>query len=547
MVGVTDGSIAAGCAAVAGYTAAVVTQAARQLDGWLSGVPLHPWLFAAYPVIRLYSVNLADVEPGEVVLPLVLVLAATTIGMAGLTMLLHDGRRAAVIVSAVVVPALSFGVLLDVLSDALGLGRLALLALSAALLGVAVLVAVRIRGQLGALTSALNIISAALLLFVAIPAAAGVADVLATSTTQAETTTVVLGSEPATPPTRDIYHLILDRYGSERALDLGYGIDNSGFVAWLREQGFQVLDDSHANYSWTTLSLASTLGMRQLDDVSRSVGPAGQNLGPAVERIRKSRAGATLQDLGYEYIHLGSYYNRTRQSSIADQVINPVDEVTFASTLDDLTILPELTGRDAQTMERPEMHAAAARFQFDVLDELRDRPGPQYVLAHFMLPHPPYIFLEDGSVDRGHATFESQLAYTNRRLREFLEPLLALPEDERPIIILQGDEGPYPRRLAQDDPEFTWPAATEEELVTKYGILNAWYQPGPEGEAPLSQDMTALRTYPELLRRYFGVAVDPGPEHIYASDRDRPLALTDITDRLEAAESAVASEEGPGG
>ena len=43
-----------------------------------------------------------------------------------------------------------------------------------------------------------------------------------------------------------------------------------------------------------------------------------------------------------------------------------------------------------------------------------------------------------------------QLDYTNTRLREILADLLALPEDKRPIIIFQADEGPESDDLPGD-------------------------------------------------------------------------------------------------
>jgi hypothetical protein len=174
-----------------------------------------------------------------------------------------------------------------------------------------------------------------------------------------------------------------------------------------------------------------------------------------------------------------------------------------------------------------------------VLEDLRDDPGPKYVFAHILLPHPPYVFLEDGSFDAEKATLRSQLTYTNERLKQFLEPLLALPEAERPIIILQGDEGPYPQRLFDDETGFEWDQATDEELVTKFGILDAWLMPGPEGEAPLRPGMSNVNTYPELLRRYFGAEIEDVPDRIYASTKDEPFAMSDITERLAAAERAV--------
>ncbi len=38
------------------------------------------------------------------------------------------------------------------------------------------------------------------------------------------------------------------------------------------------------------------------------------------------------------------------------------------------------------------------------------------------------------------------MTYLDTRIKALLEPLLALPEEERPIIVLMADEGPYPKR-----------------------------------------------------------------------------------------------------
>jgi hypothetical protein len=520
-----------------GYTAAVVTQAARRVDGWLTDIPFYPWLLAAFPVVRLYEENLTDVEPGEVVLPLLIVLAAATAGMVVLSRVVDDRRRAAIIVAAILVPTLSFGLLVEILPAALEQARYLLLALTIGAVILAIVVAVRVRGQLGTITSALNILSLVLVVVVAIPAVRGVADVLRLGAVPIDDQAAAIEAAPDAQPGRDIYHLILDRYGSERALQMGYGIDNSEFIAWLREQGFQVVDDAHANYTWTTLSMASTLGMSHLDGIAAAAGPGSRNMAPIDRRLAESRAGAFLQDLGYTYVHLGAWFSPTRDSSIADEVFHPSQEIDFASMLTDLTVVPTLVGQ-AETSAHGQLgrHATAVRYEIDQLDKIREMPGPKYVMAHVFLPHPPYVFLEDGTVDPDAATFASQLTFANSFLKRFLEPLLALPEEERPIIILQADEGPYPRRVARDPIAFDWATATDEELVTKFGILDAWLMPGPEGEAPLPQDRTAVNTYPELFRRYFGADIPDAPDRIYLSPKDQPYDMTDITDRVADAE-----------
>jgi hypothetical protein len=337
-----------------------------------------------------------------------------------------------------------------------------------------------------------------------------------------------------TVPGRDIYHVVLDRYGSEASLEAGLDIDNGDFVAWLREQGFEVVDGAFANYTKTTLSLASTLGMELLDEVVAEVGPDGGDLSPAEYRVKHSRAGSFLQDHGYEYIHMGSWFDQTRDSRIADRSDYPTAELSFASTLYDLSVLPMLLGGSERVVDSKVRHAKAAEHQFDRLDEYTARPGRTYLLAHILLPHPPFVFLEDGTYAPDGATFESQLADTNRRLREFLEPLLAMPQDEQPIIVIQGDEGPYPERWDADRANFDWTTASEAEILTKFGILNAMYLPGAEGEPPLRDDLSAVNTYPELLRRYFGSDIKDQPDRVLASNETRPYDLLDITSRLAA-------------
>jgi hypothetical protein len=514
-----------------------VISAARRLDGWLSDVPFHPWLLAVFPVLRLYMENLTDVEPGELVLPLLAVLALASVGMLVATRLVHDRRRAAIIVSAILVPALSFGLMVEILPAWLEASRYLLLALVVAAIIFAIVVALRVRGQLGAITSALNLASLVLVVVVAVPAARGAADALRLGAAPIEDPQTPVEAAPGVTAGRDIYHLVFDRYGSERGLRTGYGFDNAEFMDWLREQGFQVLDDAHANYTWTTLSMASTLAMSHLDPIAEATGPDSRNMAPVDRRLAENRAGAFLQELGYRYIHLAAWFGPTRDSAIADAVFHPSQEVDLTSQLTELSVLPTLLGRaGTTTQEQLGRHATAVLYEHDQLEAIRDMPGPKYVLAHMFSSHPPYVFLADGRIDPERATFGSQLTFTNGYLRRWLEPLLALPEEERPIIILQADEGPYPRPVARDAVGFDWDAATDEELITKFGILSAWLLPGPEGEAPLRSDMSAINTYPELFRRYFGASVEDAPDRTFASPRDRPYDLTDITERLASAE-----------
>jgi hypothetical protein len=219
--------------------------------------------------------------------------------------------------------------------------------------------------------------------------------------------------------------------------------------------------------------------------------------------------------------------------------LQPVD---FVEALYDASAAPALArrlglGGDAARQRQ----FTYSTFGLDAIEGLRDEPGPKFVVGHVLLPHPPMVFDRDGSfmddadsaglswVDR----YQRQLDFTNGRIRDIVDGLLALPEAERPIIILQADEGPYPpsygrlRRTSED-----WAAeASGDDLEIKFGILNAWYV--PDDDLALDPSMTAINTFPTLFSEYFGLDVGRLADRVYAShDWSRPYDLSDITDRL---------------
>ena len=93
--------------------------------------------------------------------------------------------------------------------------------------------------------------------------------------------TAVVEPKPdtTTAEKRDVYWLIFDRYGSDRSYELLYGIHNT-MSAWLREQGFTVLDKSHANYVRTGVSIPTTMSMTHLKDIPGMPGPGQHRPAP---------------------------------------------------------------------------------------------------------------------------------------------------------------------------------------------------------------------------------------------------------------------------
>jgi hypothetical protein len=500
-------------------------------------LPVHTLLLAAYPVLFLFAQNTAEVLPRDVIPPLGrAVLAAATVGMFA-AIALRDLRRGAIVGTALIVAWSAYGHVASLL-EPMKVPRDAQLASWGVFLAVALLAALFLRPRwLARLTVGLNVVAAVM---VAITLVQIVPYELSAYTATAAPRS--LGTPRAGD--RDIYYLVFDRYGSTSAMQDVTGWKND-LPDWLTSQGFYVASQSRANYVRTSLSLSATLNLTSLDDVAARMGRASGDLGPIHQMLEAPEAGRYLQSRGYRFIQIGSWFGPTKTSQIADE--NPqletesnfegiLDQTTFGPTLDLLRNLASIPLQDR-------IHRDSALFQFRELDRIQAEPGPKFVYADILMPHEPYVFNANGdypSRDERTRRTEAesalqQLQYTNTRIRQLVTNLLSGPEETRPIVILQADEGPYPDRYDADKNHFNWATATPEELDIKYGILNAMYLPGdaPAGAPTPYPTISGWNTFRLIFDRYFGESYPMLPDRSYTSASYlRPYDLTDITGRL---------------
>ena len=343
---------------------------------------------------------------------------------------------------------------------------------------------------------------------------------------------------------RDVYWLVFDRYGSDRALRNLFQVEND-LTPWLQQKGFEVLENSHANYVATSLSMSTTMNLAHLEELTGLVGSNTSSYNAVYRRLQSALVPRQFQALGYRYLHLGSWWNPTRFDEAANRNYNADGVNDFTSVLFTTSAMPlavKALGLEEQPPSEHTKHIKHNAYAFDQLDRLRGEGGPKFVLAHMLVPHPPYVFDADGrpmteeevkGLDDKDAG-RRQLAYTNSRIRQFIEGLLALPEDQQPIIIVQADEGPWSDAYFEDKVNYDWNTATPEDLETKFGIINAWYVPGGTESLGLRHDQTAINTFPTLFTNYFGLdGYEKLPDIVRTSSGwNRPYQLIDITDKL---------------
>jgi hypothetical protein len=500
---------------------------------------LHPFLFTIFPIVFLVARNTTDdIGPWEVLEPMAIALAVTALVFAGLWIALRDPHPAGFLASGLVLLFFSFGHVQD-LRDPNHLHPSArrllagYLLLAVALILGTIVCTIRWRRGFGRMTAGLNLIAGVLVVMNLVPIVAA-----GPRTGAGQIGSDVHLAAPEHP--RDVYFIIFDRYADEITLRDRYDYDNTPFLASLGGRGFDVVTDAVANYPKTAHSLAATLNMSFLDDLATEKGPSSDNWQPIYEGLQNFRVARALESIGYTYDHIGSWWTPTHDDTTADR--NYVyGRGEFSQTLIDTTIWPVLSGTvgisDLANADLTQYRRVM--FQFDALHEIEADPDPTFTFAHFTLPHPPYVFDVGGNFVTAHErradpddAYLDQLKYTNTRMLQMIDSLLAGPDEDDPILVIQSDEGPHPIRLDVNESAFQWPDATDAELGGKFRVLDALYLPGEGPEADLGS-FTPVNTFRIVFDRYFGADLPLLPDRSWVfQDTAHPYRFTEITDRL---------------
>jgi hypothetical protein len=510
--------------------------------------PVHPLLFAAFPVLFLWAHNLEEgITFGDVVRPLALVIGgAAVVWLMGIVVL-RSVDKASLVVSIFVLLFFSYGYLYRAAQGwhlgAVKLGSNVVLAPVWAMLALGgIALAVRGGSWLSGTTAGLNVMAAGLVLLNVVPIVQFQVQPNASGSQFLRPGDVRLPSwllEKPPPHRPDIYFIVLDEYGGVDALRDQFGYDNDPFLDFLSRKGFYVARDSVTNYPRTELSVASSLNMKYMNYLPKVLGSTAKNLTPLVTLLQDNEVGRILKSLGYRYIQIGSWWTPTASSPLADVNIRFGGASEFAQLLYQTTALAPVVGDDIR-----HQRWKGVQFQFTALTQLDRFKGPRFVFAHILCPHGPTVF------DRlGHylsfaqqlagpraSNYVGQLLYVNTRVERVVNTLLDRPADQRPVIIIQSDEGPYAG--APTD----WTHPTARDLERKFNILNAIYTPGVVHPG-LSQTMTPVNTFRLILNDYFDADLPILPDRSYIFENLRHLyAFTDVTQTVH---QVVSSEQPP--
>ena len=308
----------------------------------------------------------------------------------------------------------------------------------------------------------------------------------------------------------DVYFILLDKYGRSDALKAYFNYDNSDFIQGLKDLGFWVADCSRSNYSFTVMSLASQLNMdyvEHLTDTPNLKTTSALINNNVVHQAFKDTGYTTIAfDMGFSWGNMKSFdhYYDTYPEDLNTWYMNPFEILYLKSTIGILVFEDKSELGVQVTLSDLERKAERTNLILDVLPDIPRIPGPKFVHAHIVSPHPPYVFNADGSLnpDAEDTTekegYPAQLAYLEPRILADVQQIIERSK-RPPIIIIEGDH------------------AFDDKYVTSN--LLALYLPdgGTEG---LDEHMTLINVFPYIFNTYFGTNIQYFPDLSYTHTKD---------------------------
>lgn len=503
----------------------------------------YPYLFIVYLVVNPLLHNLDQLEPAQALRPLLALLIVAGVVEYLAYYLFHDWQYAGYLVFLGLVFFFVYGHINRLIQDwssVAGIPAVQAVLLAGWSLLLAVLGLRRVWVRTGArrwATPFLNFVCLAALIGAVLQAPLALGNELplpdegpAASSEALPQTGETLSLDCSTSP--DIFYIVLDGYARDDVLEQLYGLDNSPFLDFLAEKGFYVAGQSYADYTQTVFSIPAALNFRYIDLPENEA----DGLDYFTGLIAANRLARLLEGCGYQTVAFETGFYFTNHPQV-DLYLSPGGGLNeFESLL--LADSPlELISGEISEFSYP-AHRERVIFTFEELAKLPEQPGPKFVFAHILSPHPPFVFTASGepvdpdqpySINDGDdydgkweeyaRGYPQQVQFVNRMLQQTIEAILER-SPQTPVIILQGDHGPG-GLLDWDSPERSC-------LRERTAIFNAYYLPG-QGSQKLYSSISPVNTFRVVLNTYFGTRLKLLKDHTYFTSHHLPGQVIDIT------------------
>lgn len=505
------------------------------------GFPWYVLLFLLYPPLNLLGQNIGEVDYSAAnrAIAVLLIFGIPIVFL--IQLILRDWQKTGVLFTLLSILFFSYGRVLNYfasLETAMSImGRHRYMVIGWGFLALTCIIwAVRTKLNLDVWGTALKTISVVLIVFPVIQLSLfSLKDWTASRSADRLTTTSELQAVPATSELPDVYYIILDAYGRSDILQQDLDFDNAEFINDLKSLGFYVADCAQSNYAKTAMSLASSLNMNYLQDLSTEGLAFDNRFSPAWAQIRNNAVMGEFQRLGYKTVAFETGYSWTEFKEV-DVYLAPPDgaAIGFESLLlrtSALLILDDFGWLDRLNLTPEAQKHARILYVLDQLDgSVPKIDGPKFVFVHLVIPHQPFVVGPNGELsvvakytlddeayylrDDYVLGYTNQAAFIGNNFPHVLESIIHQSSNP-PIIVVQGDHGP-----AGSKPKFRMP------------ILNAYYFPGTD--VTFYPKITPVNTFRMIFNTYLDANMPILEDHSYFSENDNVYNFQDAPNNCES-------------
>ncbi len=495
--------------------------------------PAYLLFLAAYPCISLYALNISEMNIVDLIRPLLVSISIIFLFFGLFSTITRKPLQAGITSGVLFLIFSSYGALYAVARNlelfGYSIGRHRILMSSIIILftlGIWQLYKAK-RRSIAELTLGMNIFSIVLIIFPLISITMHTDKIKLpqrSATIPTSQTTVTDNKNP------DIYYIILDGYARADFIKQELNFDNSPFIDDLKKRGFDIINCGLSNYSYTRLSLATSLNMDYINELGSQFVPTELDITVQDPLIQKNKVMQILHKQGYKTVAFitgypfsefrdADYYFQPPEQLLSKPVMTEFEYMAIQNTIFSLISnndsFLKLVGLDFPYYQR----WSTEQFVINQIKQIPAIPGPKFVFIHLLTTHRPFIYRPDGSIlneSKYYKDTENKinkenlnqgylygLEYTNSYMLDMIDHIQSQSKVP-PVIIIQGDHGfRQPGRLS---------------------ILNAISFPGEKDI--FREDMTPVNTFRVIFRNLFGLMFDELPDKSFYADRNlKPFEL----------------------
>lgn len=503
---------------------------------------LHPLFFVSYPFLAFYSTNIEQMKPKGIILLLVISIASTIILWLWLNALIKNKYKTSLLVTYFLLLFFSYGHVYNVLDKYLfsnheGESNIFLLPFYIFFLLGGGFSIFKLSRHLLEITKVIGVIGLLLILI-------SFLQILhfhlefnkilslnpVTTKISAKIGKVIDQKNQNISPnltTPNIYYIILDEYTNNEVLKNIFDYDNTELTSFLEDRGFKVFSQARSNYSQTALSLSSSLNMKYINYLTDVLGEDSTNRLILTQMTKNNEIIKFIKSKGYKTINFSSGWSGgTDRNRFVDINIFCVRNNDIITNLLLTTMLRPFENMFLNENMRQRILCTFSRLA-KINKEVKE---PIFVLAHFVSPHPPFIFGPNGEyIDYSKLKksndfpnkegYINQLKFINKKVEELVENL-TVDKDNLPIIIIQADHGTASRPS-------DWKNNNSALIYERMKPLVATYLPYKNDFIP--DYITPVNIFRLVFNNYFNTKYEILENKVYFSTYEKPYKFIDVT------------------